>query len=481
MPAGKRQQSNTMLYTVIVFVALFLISTVLAVIFYVKADDYRNREDELQRKFDEFVLRSERSQMTALVGPKESSQSYLGALLDYHNQSALLIMGQPVDSDSAVKVKVDAATAQTRAAVTKAQPFITLETVDPNTGLVPLVNKLVDALTSAQEANASLTQRFEAIEQRYESVLAKTKENEQDLAQQTAQYQKQSEEISQRYDELKGSWEQEGNDRAANLQSLLDQEAASAKQLNQDLLKTRAQLDMTQERMTDALSLVRQVEPVPDMEATTLKGDGKVTLVDEAAGVVYINLGSEDRIFQGLTFSVYDKASAIAKDGKSKAEVEVFKIMETAALARIVSSDPRNPIGTDDVVVNLIWDRDRANQFVLVGDFDLNLDGFSDADAVERITALIQKWGGVVADVVTAETYAVLLGTMPAVPVKPTFEDLEIDPLAQDRYDAVQQRQASFRGVQDAAIDLLIPMYKYEKFLYLIGYKGYVQKPGAFD
>ena len=36
MPAGKRQQSNAMLYTVITFVGLFLISTVIAVVFYLQ-------------------------------------------------------------------------------------------------------------------------------------------------------------------------------------------------------------------------------------------------------------------------------------------------------------------------------------------------------------------------------------------------------------------------------------------------------------
>ena len=42
MPAGKRQQSNTVLYTLILFVGLFIVSSVLAVVFYTQAEENRS-------------------------------------------------------------------------------------------------------------------------------------------------------------------------------------------------------------------------------------------------------------------------------------------------------------------------------------------------------------------------------------------------------------------------------------------------------
>ena len=41
MPAHRRKQTNAMLYTLITFVGLFIAATTVAVIFYVKAEEYR--------------------------------------------------------------------------------------------------------------------------------------------------------------------------------------------------------------------------------------------------------------------------------------------------------------------------------------------------------------------------------------------------------------------------------------------------------
>jgi len=49
MPPGKQQQSNTILYTLIAFVGLFILATAGAVIFYVKAEEHRKNADNLER------------------------------------------------------------------------------------------------------------------------------------------------------------------------------------------------------------------------------------------------------------------------------------------------------------------------------------------------------------------------------------------------------------------------------------------------
>ncbi len=41
MPAGKRHQSNSVLYTLVLFVGLFIISAVIAVVFYTKSEDFK--------------------------------------------------------------------------------------------------------------------------------------------------------------------------------------------------------------------------------------------------------------------------------------------------------------------------------------------------------------------------------------------------------------------------------------------------------
>jgi len=56
-----------------------------------------------------------------------------------------------------------------------------------------------------------------------------------------------------------------------------------------------------------------------------------------------------------------------------------------------VNSNPKNPVALGDIATNLIWDSGKTNVFAIAGDFDLNNDGVADYDAVEKITALIEK------------------------------------------------------------------------------------------
>ena len=65
-------------------------------------------------------------------------------------------------------------------------------------------------------------------------------------------------------------------------------------------------------------------------------------------------------------------------------------------------------------------------------------------------------------------------------PSKPTFDDLKVDPLANEKYQAAMQRLDHYNEAQSRAEALWIPTFTYERFLYLIGYKGQANKPGAF-
>ncbi|MFZ9024942.1 MAG: hypothetical protein ACO3BO_09380, partial [Anaerohalosphaeraceae bacterium] len=49
MAARQASQSNAMLYSMITFVALFVIAAVFAVVYYVKSEDFRITAEELNR------------------------------------------------------------------------------------------------------------------------------------------------------------------------------------------------------------------------------------------------------------------------------------------------------------------------------------------------------------------------------------------------------------------------------------------------
>jgi len=241
-----------------------------------------------------------------------------------------------------------------------------------------------------------------------------------------------------------------------------------------------AELADAQQEMKLAKVAVAKIAPGPDMEALAYQPDGKIILVDNNAKVVHLNIGSNEHVYRGLTFTVYDRGTSVQQDGKGKAEIKVFDIAETHSAARIIDSELTKPILLDDIVANLIWDSTKTNVFVIAGDFDLDGDGYIDYNAVERITALIKKWGGRVDDTISIDTDFLMLGQIPLVSGRPTMEEQQLDPTAMQKYEASLQRLNQYNALQERAKILWIPIFTYDRFLYFIGYKTQSNQAGSF-
>jgi NAD-dependent DNA ligase len=291
--------------------------------------------------------------------------------------------------------------------------------------------------------------------------------------------QRQANEIMQDYNELKVLMQQTADEQVKTLYAQLEEERANLKTQNQELLKTKAELETAENMLKRSQEELAKVKPPPDREVAAFKSDGEILLVDDQAKVVHLNIGSDKHVYQGLTFSVYDRNAPIPKDGKGKAEIEVFDIAKNFSAARVLRSEIKRPILQGDIVANLIWDSDKTNVFVIAGDFDINKDGVIEPDGTDKIKGLIEKWGGKVADTISIDTNYLVLGNQPQVLKKPTPEDLELDPKAMDKYEASLQRLNRYKDVQSQAQTLWIPIFNYERFLYFIGYKGQTGRPGA--
>jgi hypothetical protein len=479
MPAPKRQQSNAMLYTVVTFVSLFVIATTAAVIYYVKAEEHNRQAILLREQIDELADASQRRAMGSLVGAKRPRESRLGTMLDYLDTTLSLIVGGLPENTSA-EVKTDIARRENAEAIALlAAQYPDLITEDPNqAGLTRVVRKLKTILDNVNSVNAQLQQRLEDLQQQFDDAMAESFSKEQALLAEKEKYQQQVNEIKTDYEQLKALMEQTTEAQVQTLNARLDEEKDRRQQLNRSVLKTEAELKIAQAKIERLQADIAKVKPPPDTYIAAVQPDGKIILIDDSSGIVHINIGSEDHVYRGLTFAVYDKNAPIPRDGSSKAEVEVFEVGANFAGARIVSSDRKNPIVLDDAVANLIWDSERTNIFVVAGDFDIDGDGEADDGAVDRITQLIEKWGGRVNGTVSAETDFVLLGTPVKVLPRPTFDDIELDPMAMEKYEASAARLAGYRRVEERAVSLQVPIFNVERFLYFIGASSQVDKPG---
>ena len=144
MPAGKRQQSDAMLYTLVAFVGLFIAATTVAVIYYVKFEDQREIAKDSKSELEKWASLSEqRKGLGKIVGTIPRGKSGVGTMVDYLDGTvSLIIGGLPVDTSAGVRF--DTANRKTTETLELlAQEYIDFENIDPNTtGLIRIIEKL---------------------------------------------------------------------------------------------------------------------------------------------------------------------------------------------------------------------------------------------------------------------------------------------------------------------------------------------------
>jgi predicted nucleic acid-binding Zn-ribbon protein len=479
MPARRRKQSNAMLYTLITFVGLFIVATTVAVIYYVEAEDNRTRLTDMQNQIDNLADSREQNALGTIVGTKASRKSWLGTMVEHLDRTTSIIVGGVPETTSA-EAKINDVNVKVQNAQKLAQEHIDI--TDPNTtGLVQIISDLTAVLENTKKAQLATQKDLDDQIAKFESTQKAYSEREQAIQGEKDKLQEQVNNIQKDYDDLRARLEQSTDQQIEVIRKQLEQANANLTTLNDELLKTQAELKMSEDMLRLAQQEVMEIVPPPDHEVLASKSDGQIILIDDQAKVVHLNIGSDQHVYRGLTFTVYDRNAPIPKDGKGKAEIEVFDVAATYSAARITRSETKSPILLGDIAANLIWSSDKANVFVIAGDFDLDSDGNNDENAISKIKALIEKWGGRVVDTISIDTDFLVLGNQPLVPLQqPTMEQLELDPGAMQRYEALIARLNRYNQIQSQAQALWIPVFKYERFLYFIGYKGQISQAGAF-
>lgn len=480
MPPRKRQQSNAMLYTLVAFVGLFIIATTFAVVYYVKAEDFRTRQAQAQDDLEEYASIAERQNVGSLVGSKQSQQTYLNKMLEHMDRVVMMATGT-IPQDTTAEVKVVQVVDEVKSVMELTAPYTNMASEDPNTvGLTRIASTLKTRLDNTTNSEMALKGQVQDLQGQLDSLMTTMRELETTLRAEKAILEEEVNRKIQDYNDLEALLNQTATQREQNLMAQLNQEKDAANQLNQDLLRTNAQLALTREKLANAEVKIAKVQAPPDANVPAYRPDGRIILLNEANKVVHISIGSNDRVYRGLTFSVYDKGQGVPRDGKPKAEIQVFDVAESFSAARIINPDPKRPILMGDVIANVIWDGSRSNVFVIAGEFDLDDDGTVDRDAEQKLTGLIEKWGGKVAAKVTVDTDYLVLGGKPLALKQPTFEELEIDPGATRKFQDSQRMLAHYDEVLTHAQALWVPVLKYDRFLYFIGYKGQMTAAGAF-
>jgi hypothetical protein len=199
--------------------------------------------------------------------------------------------------------------------------------------------------------------------------------------------------------------------------------------------------------------------------------DGRVVASDPAEGTATIDLGSRDKIRIGMTFAVYEEASAIRPDAeggypRGKASLEVIRINETSAVCRIVAERAGNPVVRGDVIANAVYDPRKVYKFLVVGNFDTNRDGTPTEAERTGIVAMINAWGGEVVDELSGDVDFLVMGSRPVLPPAPSI-DAPIPVVEQ--YVEAQQVIARYDELFQQAAATSLPVLNENRLRTLIG------------
>ncbi|NLH15153.1 MAG: hypothetical protein GX455_01105 [Phycisphaerae bacterium] len=468
MAAGKSSESHAMLYTLITFVALFLIAAIAAGIYYAKAEEYRTNYDEQKKRLDEVAGR-EQGNLAKIVGKIADGKSALGMMELYLNQMIKAITGQE-SADLSAAAKVNEVAIQINKLLDELGDDQLTVAGQEGITLLGQIGFLKTRLDEERAQTQSLQAKIDELAKAMDQQQNNAQEHETNLIAEKDRYQQQANEIQKQYDELKALMEQSTEQQVQNVIATLDKTKKELADKNTAYDELAKKLQNQETALKTALAKLEAIKPRPDIEVAAFRSDAKIVRIDPQAKVVYLNVGSNDHVYRGLTFSVYDSSAPIPEDGKGKAEIEVFEVSPSVSAARILTSSLNNPIVSQDIVANLIWDSQSSNNFVVVGQFDLNNDGLADKDGNTKVRELIQRWGGKIQEVPTIETDFVILGIEPTVPIKPTAQQIESDPMAQQRYQAAEAEAKLYNQTVVQAKALSVPTFNQKRFLYLVGY-----------
>ena len=458
MAARQASQSNAMLYSMITFVALFVIAAVFAVIYYVKSEDFRITAEELNTD-----VREDKEQLRGVQ--------------EIVNNLYAFILGQ----QAAEKVSAAMQFNEISVEITKLNKDVLGQDVNPAIGpngvaLLKTIEGLKLKLDNARTEIDDLQGINEDLQIDLDNATAQVEQNRQDFLAELDQFQSSYDKTRESFENLKADMDNATAEQIETFQAKLDAEQSKLRQKQLDLQATEKKLDDSDTLLQDALTKLEAIKPKPDQEAQAYKPDAQIVRIDSQNGIIYLDAGIKDHVYRGLTFAIYDRNKPIPENGEGKAEIEVFQVSEQVSAARIVKSDTKDPIAKEDIVANLIWDRNTPNQFVVAGDFDFNNDGLIDADGAQRIAELIERYGGTVADTITVDTDFLIVGVEPVSLRRPTQQELDIDPMAQQRYEMSAKKIEAYNQILGKAGSLGIPVFNQKRFLYLIGYDTLMRK-----
>jgi hypothetical protein len=355
------QNKNGPIYGLAIFM---LLSVLLAVFWYLNAADLQLKDAQLAK------AASDNQNLTGIVRVRDEQLNTLKRLIG-KGESVEVGEGETTDP------------ATVNGGVTKLLQDLAGDGTDAPLNLEAAVRS---ASSESQKNSFSATDRLAQVQKRSDDLANTIVSKDGEIKQiQTAlndaekklveQEAKHSEELAQREEEIRGL-------RAKNIAIENEYEAYKVtagiqiEDLNTDIRAKRQAI----------IELRKRLREQEDLSFST--PDGLVTTVDHNQNRCYIDLGSDDGLRTGVTFSVYKQDnSGVGRTNTTdiKGKIEIVSILGPhRAAARIVDQKPGQPIGEGDLIYSPIFQTGQALEIAVVG--KISTDGL-DRDQFRRLVS----------------------------------------------------------------------------------------------
>lgn len=344
----------------IVFFVLFIVAAVVAYMYYEQVDRLKGeaaKEKEEKRKVDKELADSTNR---------------------YEKIRELLIgTGGTKDHEQVVK-QVNALLQKPDLSNKKNIAFATAET-----GLKDLQNwyndseKVVETLRGEKE---NLERQIKEIQEKYEGQVKEHKsaqsKTSEDLTAESNKFKQELANVNNKLEEITETLARTRDEREQqkrDYERQLAKEAQNIKELREKLFQMRRQID--------ALAKV-------NFEHT----DGHVQDVIGGGMEVYVDIGRDDGLLAGTTFSVHGKDVGGSPYKLPKASVEIVRIMEAhRSLGRLTNNTLQDPVLPGDLLYNPVWSPGTKLGVAFVGYIYLDTDEKPDNDEFRRF---VERQGG---------------------------------------------------------------------------------------
>ena len=460
------QGSKAALITWTVIATVFGITmAVLALIAYVNSNEIQVQSDSRQQQFTEFASEAdlqsaEMSELKAAVkDPQQGGANVYALLVNRQQQLAKAATGATRFEQADEAMKASLAQTNARAGINASTLTGALEQLHAQLAAVRRENETL------RQEQQSLQARIESEQQNAQQMLAQKDQAITQAAQELQEVQAEIASIQEQFQML-------SDDTSSNVDTLRVEWEDKLRSAEDRITSLTRSLETAGERLKVLTQRNRERWQFDQMMASP---DGRV-LRSPIQGQLFVDIGRNHGISNGMTFEVYDPVTGIPRVESEEAtdlpigkgSIQIIQVDPNSSVARVVNQRAGQTIREGDIVANLAFDKNVPVRFRVYGDFDLDNDGTPSPVDYNRVLTLIREFGGRVVEDVTVNTDVLVMGQEPVVP-RVTEAELA-DPEKNRQWQQAVELRERYMAVRNQAKELNIPILNQNQFLYYIGY-----------